>query len=77
MTCACVPGPVPGTGSLCTQPSEQSGWGPTHLRGREGQGLDGCALGGEAVTGVQEGQAGTVLRDRGQGDTPLLLSLEH
>lgn len=51
--------------------------GSTHLGGREGQGLYRCALGGEAVAGVQEGQAGAVLRDGGQGDTPLLLPLEH
>ena len=69
--------PCTGTGSLHTESSEQSGWGSTHLGGREGQGLDGRALGGEAVTGVHEGQAGAVLRDRGQGDAPLLLPLEH
>lgn len=51
--------------------------GSTHLGGREGQGLDGGALGGEAVTGVQEGQTGAVFCDRRQGDTPLLLPLEH
>lgn len=51
--------------------------GRTHLGRREGQGLDGCALGREAVAGVQEGQVGAALRDGGQGDTPLLLPLEH
>ena len=69
--------PVPGRGGPSPTPSEQSGVGCTHLGGREGQGLDGCALRGEAVAGVQEGQAGAVLRDGGQGDTPLPLPLEH
>lgn len=51
--------------------------GSTHLGGREGQRLDRRALGSEAVAGVQEGHTGAVLCDRGQGDTPLLLPLEH
>lgn len=70
------PGPVLGTGGV-HRTQRAVGVGSTHLGGRKGQGLDGCALGGEAVTGVQERQAGAVLRDRGQGDTPLLLPLEH
>lgn len=50
---------------------------PTHLGRREGEGFDRRALRGEAVTRVQEGQAGTVLCDRRQGHTPFLLSLEN
>lgn len=63
----------------CTGKTEPGGVGvgSTHLGGRERQGLDRCALGGEAVAGVHEGQAGAVLRDGGQGDAPLLLPLEH
>lgn len=50
-----------------------------YLRWREGQCLYRGALGRHAVAGVQKGHAGAgdALRDRRQGDLPLLLPLEH
>lgn len=50
-----------------------------YLRWREGQCLDRGALGRHAVAGVKEGKAGAggILGDRGEGDLPLLLPLQH
>lgn len=50
-----------------------------YLRWRERQCLDRSALGRHAVAGVKEGKAGAggILRDRGEGDLPLLLPLQH
>lgn len=50
-----------------------------YLRWREGQCLDRGALGRHAVARVKEGKAGagSILRDRGEGDLPLLLPLQN
>lgn len=50
-----------------------------YLRWREGQCLDRGALGRHTVAGVKEGKAraGGILCDRGEGNLPLLLPLQH